>query len=360
MKNYKRSDWVAGNSSVADTLVVEPKINVPVNGYIELLYPAGFSGFSNLNNQTISTGAFKGTVSVPDTTSSTATTVRVKLNTIVRAGGDSSLYLPGGIVAPSTTGSYTIQARTLNSSYQVLERYGSLDSTVVSDPTAFVVDTLRASNTQAGASNVTYTLVFTTQTDLDQSSPDSIQVIFPSGFDISGADKGVNTSTTAGDVNPPVVVGDTMLSFEVITANVTAGQQRLEITGITNPSTNGTYTIRVRSWDRSAGTTLETNPATVSETIDISLTGQTISATFTLDSTRTDLQGETFAFKFKAAYSPGFTGGEGWTLWMHTDPDLSNIDSTYGAIRITAGNTTGSGSTSQVTTNITADTRLLG
>jgi len=338
------------------TITVSTRIDLPVNSFIEIKFPSGYSGFSNLDRGTITDAGseFKGMITIVDSSSSEVI-VRMKLNEEV-AAGNNDVILPSGIVNPGAAGTYSISMRTLNSSYVELERYGSRSVSVTADPTSFLLSSISASSAVAGAANVTYTLNFVTQFPVQSANPDSIQVIFPFGFRISSAGKGVS-QFASGDVNPPKVSGDSMLSFEAI-SDISSGQQILKITGITNPIKTGTYTIKVRTIDE-AGILLESNPSVASNTITMTFTGQTVSASFQLDSTATDLQGESFNFKFKAAYSPGFSGSAGWSLWMHTDSDLLAIDSSNGGIRITSGLSTGSGSSSLQTTPVTADTKIL-
>lgn len=345
------------------TLTLRPYVTVPRNGFLEVVFPAGFSGFSNYRNLTISSGDFLGVITVVDSNSATPTTLRLKLNTAVAAGTGKTFVLPSGIVNPSTAGSYTITARTLDTLYAVIEVAGSKSVTINPDVSLFRMISMTPSSQVAGASNVTYTITFKTIQTLAFANPDSIQVIFPKTFGLSSAALSLSSHFpgTGSSLNPPIVRGDTMLSFRVVTADIPTGAAGdsivLIITGIRNPLKSGvSNTIKVRTINQLNA--LKEGGLILSSSLTYSYTN-TVSAQFQLDSTTSDLEGHYFRFIFKGAYQSGFTGGEGWTLWMHTDPDLAAVDSSNGGIRIQAGLTTGTGSTSLVNVSISADVRQL-
>lgn len=227
---------------------------------IKMTVPAGTTG-----TPTLGTLSFPfGNLPTGGSISLTGTTLTYAFTQFYVAGGSTVSIQVNGLTNTATSGTYTSNISTIGPSYESFPTVdaGTSPSFSISGG-ALVNPAWSLSNSAAGATNVAYTYTFKTAT---AATLTSVTMSVPSGTGGSPAVGTVSGVPSGGSVS----LSGGVLTYSGFSQSVAANTSvSVQITGMTNTSTAGTYTSQL-------ATNSSSGPVDTAVSASISITGGTL------------------------------------------------------------------------------------
>jgi len=233
-------------ASVTYTLDFETSSTLPDDGRLEVVFPGGFTVPAN-PTVTSPGGGIDGTFAV----SVSGQTVTVTRNADGTDTGAGALDLAiGGITNAETVADYDLALETQDSVGATLDGPTNIPFSLVGG--ALTAVTAAPGDTATSATNVTYTVQFTTRSTLPADG--RVEVVFPADFGVGGAGVGGGAGTT---IPGTFAVGTGGTTVTVTRQNdggdLPPGTYSIEITGITNGPDFGAHTVDVATQQNGGG-----------------------------------------------------------------------------------------------------------